>query len=359
MPVTTGMKPHGYYDQHSAPQLQSIYAVLPWLLDAIATMNFEDSQGPVVVADFGASQGRNSVAAMQHAVAALRARTNRPVQIVLSDLATNDFNQLFANLMPGGTSAFTAPGVYAAAVGGSMYDQLMPSGTVTIAMTFNALGYLSRRPREAIPDYILPMGPGRPRPGASVPAEARRAYAELAAADLQNFYRARAASMVPGGKLLAASFGVGKRHRCCDGIYDVLNDAMMDVVKAGRASREDYERLVFPVYFRSLEELTAPVSGPSAGLSHLFKLERAESMEVPVPFIMDYERSKDLDAYANGYTAFLRAFTEPMVRLSLMPRPGVDDVLDFLYERVRARLKESREDYLFHYIQVAALLTRL
>ena len=52
-------------------------------------------------------------------------------------------------------------------------------------------------------------------------------------------------------------------------------------------------------------------------------------------------------------------FTEPILRQSLAQHANLDDLLDAVYERVRARLHASPAEYEFHYIQVAALLTRL
>ena len=249
MPVTTGMKGDGFYDDHSAPQMATIDAVSPWLEEAIGQMDLRAIAGPLVVADFGCSEGRNSIAAAARIIAAIRTRDQRPIQTVHSDLPTNNFNQLFANLYPAGRSVFPAANVFSAAVGGSMFDQLLPPKTVSIASTYNAIGFLSRRPEVPLPDYILPMGPGRPRPGVNVAPEAREAYAAQARTDLVRFYEARAAEMVTGGKLLVASFGVGKQYRACDGLYDVLNDALLDLVGRGRLRRELYERLGFPDLF--------------------------------------------------------------------------------------------------------------
>ncbi len=208
MPVTSGMKGDGFYDRHSSPQWGCIEALLPWLKTAISQLDLRDSDAPVVLIDYACSEGRNSIAMVEQIIPALRAKTSRPIQTFHSDLPTNDFNQLFVSLASADCSLSSYVGVYSAAVAGSMFDQLMPRQTVTIATTFNAIGFLDHRPDVELPDYILPMGPRSPRPGVGVSPEALSAYAAQAAEDLTRFYRARAAEIIPGGKLLLASFGV-------------------------------------------------------------------------------------------------------------------------------------------------------
>ena len=81
-----------------------------------------------------------------------------------------------------------------------------------------------------------------------------------------------------------ASFGADDRHRCCDGLYDVLNDAILELRDSGRLDPESYRRLIFPIYFRSREELVAPVVRADSPAAAWFHVDRVESMEVPVPF---------------------------------------------------------------------------
>ena len=78
MPVTTGMKGGGFYDDHSAPQMASIEAVLPWLEEAVGEADLPARGGPIVVADFACSEGKNSIAAAKRIIAALRKRDRRP-----------------------------------------------------------------------------------------------------------------------------------------------------------------------------------------------------------------------------------------------------------------------------------------
>lgn len=359
MPVTTGMKGEGFYDEHSAPQLAAIAAVLPWLEDALGTMEWADREGPIVLADFGCSEGRNSIVAAKRLLAVIRARTTRPVQTVHCDLPTNNFNQLFANLFPAGGPSRVEPNVYSACVGGSMFDQLLPPGTASVAMTFNAIGYLDRKPQVPMTDYILPMGPGRPRSGVQVTREARQAYADQARDDLARFFLARARELVAGGKLLVASFGSGAPYRCSDGIYDVVNDALLDLVAARRIPRNAYEAIVFPVYFRTEEELVEPVVGAGSAAEKMYRLDRVGSTESPVPFNERLRENGDVKAYARDYTSFLRAFTEPILRLTLSGLPNLDGLFTELYAQIESRLAADPEGYALHYVQVAALFTRV
>src|SRR5262245_23906075 len=132
MPATTGMKGAGYYNQHSTVQLSSIQALQDWIEDAVASLPLPAPTQAVTVLDLGSSEGRNAVHLMASIVAGLRRRTDQSLQTIYSDLASNDFNQLFANLEEARRTGLFAAGVYPSAVGSSFYGPLMPPGTVQL-----------------------------------------------------------------------------------------------------------------------------------------------------------------------------------------------------------------------------------
>jgi gibberellin A4 carboxyl methyltransferase len=123
--VTTGMVGGGFYNRNSAPQMSSIDHVMPWLEDAIGGISFDDGAGAVGIADFGCSEGRNSISVMRRLIPLLRRRTDRHIQTIHCDLPAKDFSSLFGGLRPDGRSVF-GDGVSSCAVGGSMYDSLVP-----------------------------------------------------------------------------------------------------------------------------------------------------------------------------------------------------------------------------------------
>ena len=81
-------------------------------------------------------------------------------------------------------------------------------------------------------------------------------------------------------------------------------------------------------------------------------------LEVPTPFVVEFQRGGDKAAYAAAYTGFVRAISEPVVRAALNQLARENPTVDSLYERIRARLLAEPERYWWRYIIVAVLLTR-
>src|SRR5262249_36590158 len=111
-------------------------------------------------------------------------------------------------------------------------------------------------------------------------------------------------------------------------------------------------------YYRTLAELLAPLGREDSPVRGAFTVDRAEALEVPTPYIVEFQRGGDVAAYAGAYTGFLRAISEPVVRAALDQPGGEAGAVGSLSERVRARLLAEPERYLWRYILVAALLTR-
>lgn len=359
MPSTSGMKGEGYYDQHSSAQGAAINLVLDWARNAASTLSLPPEPQPIAVLDLGSSEGRNAVGVMRAIGNSLRhRRLTQSLQIVFSDLPSNNFNRLFANLNDVALTGGMPTGVFASACAGSFYHALVPPGSVHLITCFNSLLWLDEIPLQPINDFIVYRRPQPRRPGLSVPAEVEAAYSSQASRDLQKFLLARAIELAPGGKLLLATPGDDDRGRICDGLYDVLQDACLDLVEAGKIERTRYERLIMPVYFRTLAETLQPIRETGSAVPDLFSVDRAEVLDVPIPFVLDYHQTGKVVPYANAFTGFIRAFSEPVVRAALVGDNSDQGLMDALYQRVQERLLAEPERYLFRYILVAVLLSR-
>jgi hypothetical protein len=352
------MKGAGYYDRHSAPQLATIQALREWMDAAVADLPLPPPARPVTILDLGSSEGGNAVRVMAVIAEELRRSTGQPLHTIYSDLPSNDFNRLFANLEEARQIGLFPEGVYPGAAAGSFYGPLLPPGTVHLAVCFNAIQWLDRLPPVPLPDAVAYRRPHPARSGVAPSPEVTAAFTRQAEQDLVRFLECRARELVPGGKLLLAGPGDTDAARVADGIADVLNDACLDLVAAGRLKREQYERLTMPLHFRTVAELVAPLERADSPVHGAFTVDRAGALEVPPPFIVEFRRGGDVGAYAAAYTGFLRALSEPVVRPAFSAPPGGAAAVDGLYERVQARLLAEPERYLWRYIIVAALLTR-
>jgi cyclopropane-fatty-acyl-phospholipid synthase len=156
------------------------------------------AERPVTVLDLGSSEGRNAVHVMATIVERLRRRTRQPVQTIYSDLASNNFNQLFANLEEARRGGLFPAGVYPSALGGSFYGLLLPSGTVHLATSFNSIHWLDQLPAVPVPDFVAYRRLHPPRPGLTVSSEATAAFKRQSEQDLVRFLECRARELVPG-----------------------------------------------------------------------------------------------------------------------------------------------------------------
>ena len=296
---------------------------------------------------------------MRRLVDSVRRVSNSPISVFLSDLPTNDFNHLFANLFPSGDAALAGADVYSGAIAGSAFNRLVPKQSLHIATTFNAIGYLETNPTDRMPNFIMPMKPSplAPRDGVGSTDSEREPFERQAANDLHRFYAARAEEIASGGHLLVQVFGRNSDFSTSHGTYDALSDAILDFVEEGSLSREFYEDLVCPIYFRSIEELIAPIEQDDQ-LSQAFRIVKAEHHEVPAPFNTALEETGDKATWARDYTGFMRAFTEPIVATVLGDVPKKQEILDAIYQRVEERYLADPARYEFHFVSIGALLKR-
>jgi hypothetical protein len=148
---------------------------VPLLEQAAAAVPLPNAPEPIVIADYGSSDGRNSLAPLAMAIRRLRERigSERAVSVVHTDLPANDFTALFQTLASAPTSYLRDdPAAFASAIGRSFYQQILPSQSVTLGWSAWAVQWLSGPPRRSPTTCRLPAAairlparhmPDRPR----------------------------------------------------------------------------------------------------------------------------------------------------------------------------------------------------
>ena len=256
------MEGNGGYNRSSQVQAAGLSPAVSMLESAARTVALPAGSQPIVIADYGSSQGRNSLLPLGAAVAILRVRIGsaRAISVVHTDLPENDFSVLFQTLNTDPNSYLQHDrAVFASAVGRSFYEQVLPSESVTLGWSSWAVQWLSRVP-STIPDQI--------QVAFSHDAPARDAFSRQAAEDWRQFLTHRERELCPGGKLTVITMAVDENGDF--GYRPLLNalySALLYMVDVGFLEREEIRRMVVPTYGRSRVPTLRPLSDRNANLA--------------------------------------------------------------------------------------------
>ena len=323
------MEGHGAYNRSSRVQGAGLAAAIPLLSDSAGIVPLAPSPGPIVIADYGCSEGHNSLIPMREAIAALRKRigASRAISVVHTDLPSNDFSALFEALESDPDSYLRSEqAIYPSAVGRSFYRQLLPSGSVTLGWSSWSVQWLSRTP-ALIPDQV--------QIAYSNDEKAIAAFASQAAEDWLAFLRHRADELREGGRLVVLSMATSD-----DGdfgyrlVIDALIGALMDLAAEGEVSAAEVETMAIPTYGRTRVEFTAPFAdgGTIAGLA----LSSIEIFLDEDHIYADYEKDRDAGAFGRRWASFVRASTFPTLAQAL--DGGGEERVERFYDLLEARL---------------------
>jgi hypothetical protein len=341
--VSGAMEGRGAYNKHAMLQAKGSALALPQLERAVAAMMFESAVRPIIVADYGSSQGKNSLPPIGLAVGLLRRRLgqDRPIVVCHVDRPSNDFNSLF-ELLDTDPHRYGAddPYVFPCAIGRSFYGSVLPPNSVDIGWSSFAAMWLSRVP-ALIPNHFYAFG----STGAI-----RAAFEHQGAQDWEAFIAVRAAELRPGGRLIVVAPGV--HDNGTTGFEHIMNNAnqvLGEMVDEGAITASERGRMVMGVWPRRKHELLAPFR--SDGRFHDLIVEDSDTWELPDPAWTEYEQDSDRDALATKQARFFRVIAIPTLS-SALTRMGAGDIEAFqafadrletgLKQRLAAQPKPSR-----------------
>ena len=254
--TTGGMVGGGYYDANSSFQAK-VAASGDDLLERAVKALIPDAGGAVTVADYGCSEGRNSMATISRSLALLSAGGAADIAVVHNDLPTNDWAVLAANLVGEGSYLREFPTARALFAPHGFFERVTLPASVTLGTSASAAHWLSEQP----PGIDMPRSLYR---SDAPPAQLAKILAQ-AASDWEAFLAARAEELQPGGVLLVQMLGsdgsVEPVRVSAAGLLKLMNECALALVDGGEIPSDVYARYCFPVVPRTVAEATAPVTG--------------------------------------------------------------------------------------------------
>jgi cyclopropane-fatty-acyl-phospholipid synthase len=357
------MKGGGYYDDHSEYQRGVAATGVSFIEQCVAAIAMPPSDRAVVIVDYGASTGANSLASVRAAVEAVRARNaQQPVAAVHNDLPSNDWNQLFGNLASRSDSYahLGGPPVLPLASAISFFEPAVPPASAHLGVSFSAAHWLRHQPSVAVPEGLY---------FCEATGAARSELAAQADADWTTFLAARAADLAPGGRLLVQMVGSepstsgGEPHVTARKLLRAMSEVARELVAAGKLDAAAVDRYVLAVYARTPDEARAPLERRGTPVADAFAIDTIRTDPVANPYLDRWRADGDAAAYGRSYAAFVRGFTESSLRDHLFD-PGVtagndpQQVLDDYFARLAARFTADPEADAFEDWTLTVVLTR-
>jgi hypothetical protein len=330
----------GSYTASSRLQAAGLPGAIKLFEDAAQAVPLPKPPQPIVIADYGASTGHNSLLPIGAAVAALRKRT-RPEHSILvahTDVADNDFTVMFQTLMEDPDSYLKKDAAsFASAVGFSFYTQILPSNSVNLGWSSWAIQWLSRVPAP-IPDHL--------QVSYSADSEVKAAYAKLAAHDWHEFVAFRGRELCPGGRLVVITTAVGDDgefgHRP---VFRGMLAELADMVAQGLVTDDEVQRMCIPMVSRRAADFLSPFA-PKGRFERL-EVEHLEVFDAEDRFWTQYQVDHDAKAFGSKWAAFARASVFPTLAAALdggRADPRCAEFMDRLEKGVAARIAAEPEE---------------
>lgn len=334
--ATEGMGGKGFYDSYSAIQRDTVLQQVERLRRAVQALNLSGLELRVI--DYGCGPGRNSMAAFRTVLEEIQGRrTDVPVVTVHNDQIGNDWNDLFANIQgPEGYLRHAGPLRPEASVG-SFFGTVASAGSIDLGMSFMAAHWLDGAIRLPSPDTLF---------FADMTGAARNEIRDKANRDWTLFLRRRALEVRPGGWLVIETMSsiedpddpsglAAGGHRLYRAFWRVAEGMAND----GFLDPACLETFVFPLYFRELREIRAPLERET-NLKAAFDIVELTSELIPNPYVQVLADGGDARAHARNYAALARGFSESSFRNGLFdPSAASADEADRLAETFFARLE--------------------
>jgi SAM dependent carboxyl methyltransferase len=331
------MEGGGSYNLHARIPAGGANLALPLLAEAVRNIAIEPGDQPVVIADYGSSQGKNSLVPMRAAIRALRARLgpNRPVLVIHVDQAANDFNTLF-NVLHSDPERYCVddPNVFPLAMGRSFYESVFPREYVHLGWSSYAVVWLRRAPM-LVPGHFMAV---------ASTGDVRQAFERQADDDWKFFLSLRASELRAGGRLVVVLPGLNDEGAAgFEPLFSQANGALAEMVAEGEISAEERAGMVLGSYPRRRSELLGPfqTDGQFGGLT----VEYCELFGLPDPAWMDYERDGNKEVLVNRHVGFFRAIFVPSLAAAIADERKRNAFPDGLEKKLKRRLADQPVPY--------------
>ena len=346
----------GYYSQRTAGARNVINIALPMVRDALASTPHTPR---LKLADFGAADGGTSRGMWSALLTGLRASGDtRQVEMLYTDLASNDFSTLF-RMMQGFTGdsaeAYQAnlDNVFVHGCGTGFHRQLMADESLNLGFSATAMHYVSTKPCE-IEDHVHMVGASETE---------KDAFRAQAARDWESILLARAAELIPGGRFICFNFGIDENGHFLGNtggvhMFNTFHKHWKALYDNGTITAEEYRRATFSQHYRTMDEFLAPFDDPASAVSKAgLQVKSSKSMMTPCPYRQAFDASEgrmSAREYAVSLIPTMRSWSETVFTTALDQRPRQEamEIVDAFYKAYEDEVAADPDGHAMDYVHL-------
>ena len=346
----------GYYSERTAGARNVINTALGMISTALHETPHTEK---LRIADFGAADGGTSRGMWAKLLTELRNNGDqRDVEMLYTDLASNDFSTLFRMMQgfegnPDEAYQRNLDKVYVHGCGTGFHQQLMADESLNLGFSATAMHYVSEKPCE-LTSHVHMVGAS---------TEEQEKFRLQAAQDLDRILLARAAELIPGGRFICFNFGIDENGHFLGNtggvhMFNQFDRLWKSLCQQGRITEEEYIRATFTQHYRTMDEFLSPFSDPDSAVSKAgLILKSSQSVFTPCPYRAAFDAADGAmtsRAYAQSLIPTMRSWSETVFKTALDQRP-VDEamaIIDDFYQAYEDEVASNPEGHAMDYVHL-------
>ncbi|MFL2543141.1 MAG: SAM-dependent methyltransferase [Alphaproteobacteria bacterium] len=350
------MKGAGYYSAKTAGAKTAIDKTLKVIENALKTI---PSTEILKFADFGSADGGTSQEMWFNVIKLIREKgDDRQIEILYTDLASNDFSTLFKTMQGmHGNSQFAFQhifsNVYVHGCGTGFHQQLMANNSLTLGFSATAMHYVSERPC-LIENHVHMTGANE---------REKQLFKDQANHDWETILLNRSKEMINGGRFICINFGIDEKGRCLGNtgghvMFNNFAKHWKHLENQGLITNQEFINATFTQHYRTLEEFKKPFENKDSVISKSgLVLKSCETMITDCPYKIHYLKNKDTMSsaeYARTLIPTMRSWSETVFKNALIDRSEneINEIVNKFYDLYIEEVSNDPEGHAMDYVHV-------
>ena len=311
------------------------------------------------MADYGSADGGTSQELWGNLINFIRNKDdNRDIEILYTDLASNDFSTLFRTMqgMQGNPKlAFQNKfsNIFIHGCGTGFHQKLMSSNSLSLGFSATAMHYVSKKPCQ-IENHVHMVGAS---------TDEKQKFKLQAEKDWELILLARADELVSGGRFICLNFGIDEKgnHLGNTGghsMFDKFSYHWNSLRNQKIITDKEFINATFAQHYRNVSEFRKPFDDENSIVYKSgLRLKSCVTKITDCPYKINYENNKNsisANDYASNLIPTMRSWSETVFKTALNNREEKDitQILDKFYGMYEQEVAKDPEGHAMDYVHI-------